>query len=257
MGQIRVIYESRSILKALIIKNLKGKYSSSLLGIMWHFFTPLLLMTVYYVAFSTIRSNAIPNFWVYLSSGLFAFSYMMSCLIGGTHIITSASGMIKKIYFPRELFVLSHALSNFIIMLIGYLIVLIAILFSNQTLGISILYLPIGWILLFFFSTGIALFLSSITVYLRDVQYLISSISMAFYFLTPMYFLVENTEGLLSDIIWLNPLTYYVEFFHEILFYSTIPSCYMILSCIVISSISFFVGIFVFNKLKGGFAERL
>lgn len=257
MSTMKEIYQSRNILRSLVVKNLFGKYRNSFLGMFWHFITPLLMLAVYYIAFTEIKHNDMSDFWIYLTSGLFPFSYMLSNLIGGSTSITGNAGMIKKMYFPREILVLSQTISSFIVMLIGFCVVIVAILLSGHSIGYSILLFPIFLILMFIFVTGYVLLFSSITTYVRDMQYVLNALNMVFFFMTPMYFTVGSASGLLGIIIWINPFTYFIEVFHHILYWGTMPNESLIFATIVLSIGSVIVGSVVFNKLKKGFAEKL
>ena len=254
---IREIWESRNVLKALITKNLIGRYKNSILGFGWHFVMPAIYMIVYYLVFSQIRQNPIDNFWVYLASGLFAFHFMINNLVSGAGCIVSNSGMIKKMYFPREIFVLSQVISTFVIMLIGYAIVLVALIISGYELNAALLFSIIVFALMMLFAVGYVMIVSALTVYVRDIQHFLNSISMAFFFLTPMYFTTESTTGMLNTIIWANPFTYYIEALHQIIYYGTAPDAILIAECAIISIVVASMGFALFSKLKGGFAERL
>lgn len=250
------IYHFRNTLKSLIVKNLIGRYRNSLLGFLWHFIMPIVMMFVYYIVFTYIRSNPIPNFWIYLSCALFPFNYMINNLTNGSGCIISNSGIIKKIYFPRIIIVLSQIISSFIIMLIGYTIVMITTIVTGHVLHTSILMLPSLFIIMAIFTFGYVLFFSAITVYVKDVQHLLNSFSMMFFFLTPMYFSLNDVEGILGTIVHMNPMSYFIESFHQIVYYGTIPFD-LISICCLIAILSFIIGIITFGKLKHGFVERL
>lgn len=256
--ELKEIYEYRTIFKSLVWKNLFGRYRNSYLGFIWHFFTPVLMMLVYYIGFTEIRSNNMDSFWVFLASGLFPFTFMMSNIVSGSTYVTGSAGMLQKMYFPREIVVLSHVTSSFIVMLIGYSIVLLITVISGFALNwVCIMVVPVVMILMFMFALGCAFLVSSLTVYLRDLQYLLSSVSMAFFFLTPMYFVASETTGILHTVVWLNPLTYYVESFHQLVYWGIMPEWWVLGVAFALGIVLLIVGWFVFNRLKHGFVERL
>ena len=251
------LYNYRNVLKSLIVKNLVGRYKNSILGFSWHFIFPLMLLFTYYIVFTQIRTSPIANFWIFLSSALFPLNYMISNLTVGAGCIVNNAGMIKKMYFPREIIILSQILSSFIILLFSYSVVLLAMILSGYGLGISLLFVPIMFIVMLGFTTGYTLIFSALTVYIRDVQHILSSVSLAIYFLTPIYFMSDGVGGLLGTLIWFNPYTYYVEAFHQIVYFGSFPEIYHILICTLLSVTSLLLGLIVFNKLKRGFVERL
>ena len=252
------IYNSRSVLRSLVHKDLFGHYKNSIIGFGWHFIIPMIMLAVYYVVFSTIRQGSLPDFWVFLASALFPFHFMISNLTAGSGVIVGGAGMIKKMYFPREIIVFAKVISSFIVMIMGYLVILVTVIASGFQLNIGTMaLLPVFLILMCLFSTGYCLFFSSLTVYVRDIQYLLNSISMVFYFVTPMYFVADSVSGMFGTIIWLNPFTYYVEAFHQIVYYGMIPEMKIIVACALMPLVTLIIGFAVFNKLKRGFAERL
>lgn len=257
---VEEFYNSRTILYALIRKDLFGKHKNSLLGFGWHFCMPIIMLTIYYITFASgIRASSIDNFIVYLSSGLFLFTYMTSNIINGASCITSNSNMIKKMYFPRSMVILAQTISSFIVMLIGYVVVFSAILIIGYEINIlSILLMVVILCLSLVFVTGYCLIFASINVYYRDVQYFLSSVSVVFFFITPMYYTVDSINGsTMSMIVWGNPLTYYVECIHDCIYYGTVPSLSLMCIAIILSTLTLVMGLLVFEKLKHGFAERL
>lgn len=255
---IMEIWESRSILKSLIYKDLFGRYKNSVLGFAWHFVMPIVILTVYYIVFTSLRSSALPNFWVYLATGVFPFLFMVFNLSGGAGSIVNNAGIIKKIYFPREIFVIAHVISEFIIMLLGYIAVLIIIAISGFPLNTStVIYLPLVLVLSAIFVAGFTFLFSALTVYVRDVQYILNSMIFVFYFITPMYFPTDSVSGIFKTIIWINPFTYYIDTYHTILYYGCNPDLNILIMCVLLSICTFAIGTFVFHRLKHGFVERL
>ena len=257
-SELKEIYEYRTIFKSLVWKDLFGRYKNSYLGFIWHFFTPILMMLVYYIGFTEIRSNSMDSFWVFLASGLFPFTFMMSSIIAGSTYVVGSAGMLQKMYFPREIVVLSRVASSFIVMLIGYSVVLLVTIISGFQLNwFCMLVVPVIMIFMFMFALGCALLISSMTVYVRDLQHLLSSLSVVFYFFTPMYFLASETTGILHAVVWLNPLTYYVESFHQLVYWGIMPDWLVLGMVFLLGVVLLILGWFVFNRLKHGFVERL
>ena len=172
--------------------------------------------------------------------------------------MTGNAGMVKKMYFPREILVLSHVLSTFIVMILGYVAVLIVVAVSGYPLDLkSLLLLPIILILSAAFVTGYVFLFSALNVYVRDVQYVLGSITMIFFFMTPMYFPADSVSGILGRIIWFNPFTYFIEAYHNLIYYGTVPELKILVMCVSLPIISLMIGWSVFRRLRRGFAERL
>lgn len=255
--ELREIRDSHSVIRGLVRKDLFGRYKNSAMGFAWHFIIPIVMMIVYYVVFQTIRTNAIPHFWVFLASGLFPFNFMMTNLNRGPGMIVSNSAMVKKMYFPRSILVISEVLSSFLIMLMGYGAILIAICLSGYPITYAILLLPVLLVPMIVMVLGYSLVLSAITVYVKDIQHLVNSLSMVFYFITPMYFSLGDVSGIFGTIILINPFTYFIESFHQIIYNGVIPGADLLIVCFLVPIAFLVAGVLVFHRLKRGFAERL
>lgn len=255
---LRELYSYRNILKSLVIKNLVGRYKNTAFGFAWHFITPVIMLLVYYFAFGVINKSSIDLFWLYLGIGLFPFNFMISNLAGGATCITGNSGMVNKIYFPRSILILAQTISTAIIMLLGLSIIITIMIFIGYSFNpAAILVAIIISLLMFMFVNGYVLIFASLNVYKRDVQHFLTSITILFYFMSPMYFTVDQISENLSKIIWFNPFTYYLEAFHKVFYYRCIPDSKIIAGCTLFAIVSLIVGAFLFNKLKHNFAERL
>lgn len=202
--------EYRGILYSMIKKNLFGRFDNPVFSFLWHFVLPIVIMGVYYLVFNTIRVNSVPDFWVYMSSGLFPFTFMMDNLNRGPDAVKSNSEIMNKMYFPKSMVVTAEIISSFIVMLIGYVIIFAGMLMIGHEIGVPVVMLPVVLILMAVFVTGYVLFLSAINVYFNDIKYLINSLSIVFYFITPLYFVMSDVSGIFEYVIWANPFAYYV-----------------------------------------------
>lgn len=241
-----------------MISNLKGQYKNSYLGFAWQFLTPAIAVLLFYVLFTSIRAVDMEDYWIYLCAGMFPFSFLTISINTGGNTFTSNSGMIKKIYFPRELFVLSKTIGGFITFLISYAIVIVLVLLSDHDVGI----VPMLWliplsILSFLFAYGVDLMISSIVVYVRDLSYLITAIARIIFWGTPIFYSVDSLTGFLTWAIWINPLTFFVTAFQDCLYGCTSPEFWTLIALIIMTAFVVVAGTLVFRKLDRGFAERL
>lgn len=257
-NDFKEFFSSINILKSLTTKNLFGRYRNTTLGFVWHFVTPLMMMGVYYVVLTEVRVTSREDMWVYLTSALFPFNFMISNLTSGASSFINNSGMVKKMFFPRSMIVIAQVLSSFVVLLIGYLIVILIIVMSGFQINyIMLLCLPLILFLTMVFVLGYSLFFSTVTVYVKDIQYVLGSTSIIFFFLTPMYFFMADLSGVLSYVIWLNPFTYFVEVYHQLIYFGDIYDAKYFLICVILSISSLLIGLMTYNRLKGGLAQRL
>lgn len=252
------LYEFRNMVRAQIVRNLFGRYKNSLFGFAWNFITPLIYIVLCYIIFSEISQSTIENYLIFLASGIFIYSFILGGITSGASIFTGNSGMIKKMYFPREILVISQAISALIIASIGYTFVFIIALCSGIALNLfSILTTLIMLSLGFLFFIGCSLLFGSISVYVRDVQYLLGSISIAFFVCTPIRTMMSDANGIILEIYKVNPLTYFVEPMHQAIYFAESPDLIYVGIAGLITLFILVIGYAVFWRLKRGFVERL
>ena len=108
MQVFKNIYDYRELLKSNVKKDIRGKYKGSFLGVLWSFLNPLLQVLVYYIVFPYLmRGATIPNYIVYLVTGIIPWSFFSTVISIGTTTIKANEGIVKKVYFPREILVIS------------------------------------------------------------------------------------------------------------------------------------------------------
>jgi ABC-2 type transport system permease protein len=187
----REVWSYRELLGQLVRKELKVKYKDSVLGFFWTLLRPLLYLLVYSIAIGYFlgSSRSIPDFGVYLFTGLLAWNLFTDIVGGCTGTIVGNAGLVKKVYFPRELFPLSvigAALVNFCLQLavlvIGYGATRQWPHPSNFGLVIPAL------AVLVVFSAGLGLLLAAANVYLRDVTYLVDVALLLWFWMTPIVY---------------------------------------------------------------------
>ncbi len=257
LGQsMRDVYENRVILLALIRRNTAGRYKSTFVGFGWHLLMPILMIIVLYIAFNSIRARPIEDYWVYLSSGIFPVMFISSCLRG--RAIQSNAKYITKMNFPREIVVLASVITEFLSVVFAYVFIIMIILLSGQHVnwwGMAMI--PIELTLMLIFGIGCSYLVSTVTVFVKDVGYIMSVCMRLVFWITPTFFLISEASGLLGHIVWFNPFTYYIETFHQILYYGVFPDSSLVIVSIALAVAFYFIGEMVFNRYRNRFPEVL
>lgn len=250
------IWDNRIILMAMIRRNTSGRYKSTYVGFAWHLLLPVLLIIVMYITFTNIRARAVPDFWIYLSSGVFPIMFI-SASLRGRAIIANAR-YITKMKFPREIVVVASVITDFLGVVFAYVFIIMAILLSGQYVnwwGMAMI--PVVLLLMLIFCIGCSLLVSTVTVFVKDVGYFMSVVMRLVFWITPTFFFLSEAKGLLRDIVWYNPFTYFVETFHQILYYGTFPDLYFLGICTALAGIFLLVGCAVFFHYEKRFPEVL
>ena len=274
------------LLKQLVVRDFKRKYKRSLLGVLWSFLNPLLMMGVQYVVFSTIFGNEnIKCYPVYLLIGVVMFAVVNESCGCGLSAITDNASLIKKVSVPSYIFTLSRvimAFINFALSLIPLIIVMAAckiipaasmlfffpvvVLLFFFVFGIA-LFLSATMVLLkslliFFFlgclvlfSLGVGMFLSALMVFFRDIQFLWGVFNMLWMYGTPIFYDINSIGNpTFQTVIKCNPLYHYLTFIRTAFIDGTCPDIKSLGFCLLFSVIAFALGALVFGKTKKRFS---
>ena len=258
-GAIKELYEYRSMIVNLTRREIRGRYKGSLLGFVWNFIVPLIQILVYIVVFTKIFRSGIDNYPLYLISGMVFWILFSESLVDGSAIMVMNSDMLKKIYFPRSVLTIAIILSKVVncLIMIGLFFVIAGVMDYGIS-PVAILFLPVILVISFFFILGFVLALSALDVYLRDVQYLVSVILMAWVWLSPIMYSADFIESeLLTTFLKFNPITYFVSVFHDILYAKAVPDMFDLGMCCLLALGAMVIGCIVFHKLEKDFAEVL
>ena len=252
------LYQYRELLKSNVKKEIRGKYKGSFLGILWSFVNPLLQVLVYAIVFPLILKSPEPNYVVFLIIGILPWTWVTTSISQGTFTILGNAGIIKKVYFPREILPISVVTSGLINFLISCLIIFVFLIFSHIGFSLYLLYLPLVIIAQYMITLGIVFITSAINVYIRDAEYIINFIVNMLFYATPILYSPDVFSGTKFEmLIHCNPFATIINGYRDILFYQTMPNLEMLLVVLGIGVIILLFGIQVFRKLERGFAEEV
>ena len=258
MKHFREIYDYRQMIYSLVRKELRGRYKGSALGFLWTFINPLLQLLVYTYVFSIVMPNNIEKFYLYLFIGLIPWLFFSGSLTGGAACIINQKDMVKKIYFPREVMPIAYVASNFVNMLLCFIVIFGVVIVAGVGISpVACLYLPIIWAVEFIMCLGGAMLTSALTVYFRDLEYILGIVTMAWMYLTPVVYSIDMVPERLRPFMNLNPMTPVIVAYRDILYSRQIPEISTLANGFILGVIVLVVGYVVFQKLQRGFAEEL
>lgn len=258
MEQIKEIYEYRNMINSLVRRELRGRYEKSALGFLWSFLSPLFQILIYNIVFTRIFHNDMPNFYIYLMTGLLPWTFFADAVSQGTGAIISNAEMVKKIYFPREVLVIAEVSAKLVNMLLSFIVMTFFIIVSGTGFSIHLILLPVVVVIEYIFAVGIALIVSSVTVYLRDLEYVVNVIMMAWIWGTPvLYSLDVVNEGFLRRLVCANPMSGIICSYHYILYNHVWPGYKDLLYPFLESVAVVILGAVVFQIMNRRFVEEL
>lgn len=253
---IKELYNYRQLLKSNVRKEVRGKYKGSFLGVLWSFVNPLLMTLVYAIVFPLLLKNSQDHYTTFIIIAVIPWNWFTYC-IASTNTIIVNGGIIKKVYFPREILPISIVTSGLINYLISCIIIGLFLLFSGIGFSISILALPLVIITQYILQLGILLISSSIDVYIRDAEYIINFLVSLLFYCTPVLYSMDMFPAKYRWVLRLNPMATIIESYRNIFYYKTLPNFEMLGLIFIASIVILGIGIITFKKLEKGFAEEL
>ncbi len=258
MNTIKELYQYREMIFSLIRKDLRGRYKGSVLGFLWTFLNPLLQLGIYTIVFSVLFPTTIEKFYIFLFVGLVPWLFFNTCLVGGATSVVSQENLIKKIYFPRQVLPISYVTSAFVNMLLTFIVIFMVLLISGFGINFRILWvLPIVMMVEYLLALGIAMITSALTVFFRDLEYILGIIAMAWMYLTPILYEVETIPEEFRHLIYLNPMTGVIMCYKDILYYKRMPEIATIGTALGVGVAFLILGFVVFGKMQKRFVEEL
>lgn len=251
------LYGSRNVLSQLVAQQLILRYRRTALGYLWTLINPLLMMSVMAVVFATLFKVDLKTFAIFLFSAMIPWNFFSSVVTqSGTSFINN-EGLIKKIYLPKAIFPLSIALALLIDSALSFFALFAIIVVIGGSLSWAVLFIPVAYILLFFFALGIGLITSVATVFFRDLQHVILIAMQGLFFLTPILYKRDAIAGKVSWLVDFNPVVPFIELFRAPLYLASLPSSSVIFQAMLLSLSAMAVGLFVFLRQEKKIVFRL
>ncbi len=258
MRRLKELFEYREMVLSLVKRDLRGRYKGSVLGFLWTFLNPLLQLFVYTIVFSEIMKTGIDDYYIFLFVALVPWIFFSTAVTSGATSILYNSDMVKKIYFPREVLPLANVTSGFVNMVLSFLVVFVVLICSGFGIEIkALVYMPIIMIVEYVFALGVVMIVSALTVYFRDLSYILGIITMAWQFLTPVMYSNDMIPPKFLAVFELNPMTPIIEAYRTILYYKKIPQMMTLGKAAIIGLLFLVIGFISFGQLQKGFAEEM
>lgn len=258
------LWRNRNLIKSLVKREVIGRYRGSVLGILWSFFNPVLMLAVYTFVFSVVfkarwnaGSESRTEFALVLFAGLMVFNLFSECVTRAPSLILSNTNFVKKVVFPLEILPwvsLGSALFHSLISLVVWLLFYVVFFGAPPITG---LLLPAMVIPLIAFTMGVSWFLASLGVYLRDISQVIGILTTVLMFLSPIFYPISSLPENFQELFQLNPLTPTIEMVRDVLIWGNWPNWRIWGASLVVALLVAFMGFAWFQKTRKGFADVL
>lgn len=247
----------RELLRNLVAKDLKLKYRGSALGFLWSLLNPLIMIAVYTVAFKYIMRVQLESYTVFLITGILPWNFFSMAVNASTRSVVDNGNLLKKVHFPREILPISSVFFTFIQFLFALVVFFPALYFLHAPLGWWLLAYPFALLLHIAFTMGVALLLSTATVFYRDVKHLTEVVLLILFWVTPIFYNIAMIPERLRWFFKLNPMTAYITAYQQIIYWGTWPTWRMWLSGFIWAIGTLGLGYWIFRRYKPRFAEEV
>ena len=253
------IFRYSELIKTLVSRDLQVRYKKSVLGYVWTWLDPLMTMFVFILIFDIILSIKVEHFPVYLLSGLIPWIFFSNSIGGSLNSISGNATLIKRVYYPREIFPITIILGNLVNMFLSLLVLIPIILIYRIEINFNVLFLPVAILFLFLVTLGFAFFFSCLNVFFRDISYVVPFIIRLWFYLTPIFYVIEGRipEKYLNIYMILNPLAVILSLFRASLMGHSFPAIKYIYAGFLICIFALMLGYAFFKKNEDLMVKRI
>ena len=261
IAAVQALVRYRALVRSLVSRELKARYRGSVLGFLWSFVNPLLVLLTYTLVFTVIlpnRQQDIQPYFLFLFCGILPWTWFQASLAESSGVIISSGNLIKKVLFPAEVLPTVTVLANLAHFLLG-LPILLAFLAWKGRLAWTAVLLPLPIAVQLVLTVGLALFLSALTVHFRDIQNILTHVLHLWFFATPViYSYAAIPEGsLLRRALRLNPMTHVMVTYQQVLFHGNVDHWRGLFLALLVGVGAFAAGAFLFDRLRDTLAEEV
>jgi lipopolysaccharide transport system permease protein len=263
LHNLRQLVRYRGLIQSLVARELKARYRGSVLGFFWSFINPLLLLLVYTFVFSVIQPTDPQGphpYPLFMFCGILPWTWFSVSLMESANVLISGGGLIKKVLFPAEVLPIVTVLSNMVHFFLGLpILVAFLIYYHHSSLNVGeLVWFPVIVLIQLILTIGFALILSALTVHFRDIKDILGNLLTFWFFATPIIYPMTTAPPNIRVWLNLNPFAHLAISYQEVLFYpGPFGHLQWLLLLGVVSVGMFFLGYFLFDRLRDSFAEEV
>lgn len=245
------------LVRELTMREIKSRYKQSVLGYAWVILNPFFQMLVLAFVFSHIvRFPTVGTpYTIFLYAGLLPWTLFSASALAATNSLVQSAPLLKKIYFPREIFVISTILAKIIDFLLASTVFILFLILYRQTVTLHLLWVLPIFLIQQLFTYGFALILSSFNLFYRDIQYILNLLLTVWMYLTPVIYPTEIFPAQYKWIFQLNPMAVFVNAYRQVILGGGPPNLTSLGIALAVSLMLTFLGYRIFKKLEGVFAD--
>jgi ABC-type polysaccharide/polyol phosphate export permease len=250
----------RGLIQSLVARELKARYRGSVLGFLWSFVNPLLLLGIYSFIFNTILPNReadVQPYSLFMFCGILPWTWFSSSLMDASGSLIAGGNLIKKVLFPAEILPIVSVLANMVHFFLGLPILIVSLLIFRPPTAWHFLWLPVVVLVQLVFTCALALIVSALAVHFRDIRDILANVLTFWFFATPIIYpwFQENVRRF-KPLFNVNPFTHLAVSYQEVFFFHEALGHSKWLTALGVGSVFLFLaGYWLFDRLRDSFAE--
>jgi ABC-type polysaccharide/polyol phosphate export permease len=260
IAQAKTLFRYRLLIQSLVSRELKARYRGSVLGFLWSFINPLLLMFTYGLVFTQVfpmaRPKAMDPYYLFLFCGILPWTWFQASLAEASGGLIAGGSLIKKVLFPAEVLPVVSVFANLMHFIFGLPVLLACLIFEGKLTAYALL-LPIPVAIQLLFTLGLALFFSALTVHFRDLRDLLTHILHLWFWGSPILYFYGDMTGTLRTVLRLNPMAHIFVSYQEMLFMGEFHHYRGLALTGLLAVLTFALGAFVFERLRDTLPEEV
>ena len=257
----RSILANRFLIWNFLVRDVRGRYAGSVLGLFWSLVNPLILIVILTFVFSTVLhvrftvGGGVGEYVLYLFCGMLPWLAFQESLLRSTQVLLLHSNLMKKYSFPVKILPLHIILSGLFNHGIGVLILVIVLVARGRPPGLPLVVFPLVLLIQFLLTAGLSWFLATMNVFLRDITHLVGALLLAWMYATPIFYPEEMVPAHFRWLLWINPLSHVIHAYRRMFLEGRFPDASRLGLVLCLSLVLFCAGILFFHRHQGRFAD--
>jgi len=250
----------RGVLKLLISRDLKVRYSGTVMGYLWTVVEPLMLSLIFWFVFGLIfngRDVGAEPYILYLLSGMLAWTWANATIGDSTRALRNEAKLVRTVNIPREIWVLRIVGAKYVEFLLSLLVLAVFMFAYKRPPTVWIFAVPLAMVAQFTLLSGIGLLLAPLTVLFKDLERLIRILLRMFFYLTPVLYSVNKIPEAVQDIYILNPMVGILEIYRAVIFPELGMNYWALISSAIITIFVVVLGAYVFRTVENSALKEL
>jgi ABC-type polysaccharide/polyol phosphate export permease len=245
------------LLRAVAVSQHKLRDQSTILGFLWSFLHPLILLGLLFLIFRERLGRSIPHYPLFLLIGIVHYTHFSKATAGGMRSLSRMRGVAANVIFPKEILVLSSVLSDALEFIISMAVVVLLALATGVPFSVALLSLPVMLLLQLITVMWIALLLAVIHGFVRDIEHIYEVLLRMLFFATPIFYQLDFLGPTARRLVELNPLTHLISFSRTVILEGRLPPGRAVVGFLVLSLALLVAARALFHRAEPALMERL